>query len=376
MRTYDGTLLTKKSNAIGVLTNKNDVIPRGNFILYKDNTDFSDFGFKGYITKSDKLPPFSRAGVRINNGDSINQHFGDIIRISSEGQIQVLWEAQSTQNALFLTDACNVNCIMCPQPQKAHDKENVTAAHRILDLLRGQNVSSICITGGEPTLLKNDFLSILKRCTDEHPYAHINILTNGQALHDFEYAKQCALNSSIHTCFCVSMHGDNKIIHDRIVQKNGAFHNVHSTLYNLSKLKVGIEIRFVVSKLNYMRLPNLPDFFFRSYPFVHHFAIMGLEMSGCAANNIDEIWIDPIDYQSQINKFVIEAERRGINFSIYNHQLCTLPKNAWIHAKQSISKWKQTFIKQCAQCDIQDQCGGFFATSKNLISREIKPVIL
>lgn len=160
--------------------------------------------------------------------------------------------------------------------QKAHDKIHLETAHSVLNLLARQEVKHMCITGGEPTLIRNDFIDILTRCTTEHPESSLQILTNGQTLHDFEFAKQCLELSTPKTCFCVSMHGDTPLTHDLIVRRKHAFSKVHSSLYNLSKLNVGIEIRFVVSKLNYTRLPGLADFFFRTYPFVHHFAIMGL----------------------------------------------------------------------------------------------------
>jgi His-Xaa-Ser system radical SAM maturase HxsC len=373
---YSGEPLKTAKTSIGILTDSDEVVPRGNYILYKDSPNITDFGFKGYIVKTKKIPIFSKSGVRIDSNMNISQHLGDIVKISKEGEIHILWERDSTQNALFLTDSCNLNCLMCPQPQKPHDKKHIETANRILDLLNNKTVSHICITGGEPTLVKKDFLRILTRCSSEHPKSYLDILTNGQTLHDFDFAKECALKSSSGTCFCLSMHGDTPITHDKIVQNDGAFRNVHSSLYNLSKLNVEIEIRFVISKMNYMRLPNLADFFFRTYPFVHHFAIMGLEMTGCAEKNHDRIWIDPTDYKEELDRFVLEAERRGLNFSIYNHQLCTLTERAWKYARQSISGWKKIYLKKCETCDIKDQCGGFFSTSKEIISSEIKPIHL
>lgn len=362
--------------SIGILTDNTAVIPRGNYILYKSSPSLSDFGFRGYITKSSRLPLLSRSALQIPDDMHLQHHFGDVVSISDDGQVHILWEMKSSQNAFYMTDACNVDCIMCPQPQKNHNKIHYETACFVMDLLVGQYVSHMCITGGEPTLVKNDFLSILKRCTTEHPDASLQILTNGQTLSDFMFAKRCAELSTSNTCYCVSMHGDTSLTHDLIVRREHAFNNVHQTLYNLSKLNVNIEIRFVVSKLNYTRLPILADFFFRTYPFVHHFAIMGLEMTGCAAENSSEVWIDPNDYVEELDRFVLEAERRAINFSIYNHQLCVISEKAKKYAKQSISDWKCNYISICDKCIIKHKCGGFFTTSKNLISKGIQPVCL
>jgi len=375
MRTYSGESLKAKSS-IGILTDNTDSIPRGNHILYKDNLSLSDFGFRGYVTKDNKLPLLSKSGLKLPDELDLSHHIGDIVKISEDGQIHVLWENSCSQNAFYLTDACNVNCIMCPQPQKPHDKIHIDTARSVLDLLVGQKVEHMCITGGEPTIIKDNFLEIIARCTTEHPDASLQILTNGQTLNEFEFAKRCAELSTPKTCYCVSMHGDTPLTHDLIVRRDNAFSKVHSSLYNLSKLNVGIEVRFVVSKLNYTRLPGLAEFFFRTYPFVHHFAIMGLEMTGCAAKNVDEVWIDPMDYREELDRFVLEAERRAINFSIYNHQLCVIPERARKHAKRSISDWKCKHIPVCDKCMIQGECGGFFTTSNNLISKGIQPVCL
>ena len=50
---------------------------------------------------------------------------------------------------------------------------------------------------------------------------------------------------------------------------------------------------------------------------------MGLEMIGFARANIDDVWIDPVDYQRR------SSPRRprcstdsGVQTMIYNHQLC------------------------------------------------------
>lgn len=374
MKMYKAQTLKSKKSVVAILSDCTKEVPRENYILYKDNPTFTDFGFKGYITKSKRIPLLSKSVVRIKQGDSLQHHIGDIVKIMKDGQIHILWEHDSTQNALFLTENCNLDCIMCPQPPKPHNKNHVIVAHKVLDLLYKNKVSHICITGGEPTIVKKDFLNILTRCSNEHPDSYINILTNGQTLSDFDFAKKCAIRSSLKTCYCISLHGDTPCSHDKIVKKNGAFKNVHSALFNLSKLNVGIELRFVISKMNYKRLPNLADFLFRTYPFVHHFAIMGLEMTGFASSNYDQVWIDPVDYREELDCFVLEAERRGLNFSIYNHQLCVLSEKSRKYARQSISGWKQKFVEKCEKCAFRSKCGGFFSTSGNFVSRGITPI--
>ena len=41
---------------------------------------------------------------------------GDIVAVHASGTIQTLFRARSSTNAMFVTDRCNSNCLMCSQP--------------------------------------------------------------------------------------------------------------------------------------------------------------------------------------------------------------------------------------------------------------------
>jgi len=56
----------------------------------------------------------------------------------------------------------------------------------------------------------------------------------------------------------------------------------------------------VVHADTYVRLPEFARFLARNLLFVDHVAIMGLELMGFAKANLDAIWIDPVDYQTQL----------------------------------------------------------------------------
>ena len=64
-----------------------------------------------------------------------------------------------------------------------------------------------------------------------------------------------------------------------------------------------------------------------------------------------------------------------MNVSIYNHQLCTLPKKLWKFSEKSISAWKNEYLSECNQCSKQQQCGGFFSSSLKKHSKHITPII-
>jgi len=370
MKTFSGTSLKNKAT-IGILTTSEEVVPRGNYILIKDIPKTFDLGYAGYLCTSSKLPLFSRSGIMFPNLGTIKEAEGDIALVMPDGKVCCVWEKASHQNALFLTDSCNARCLMCPQPPQKHDPKHIKNAHKILDYLYGSSQYNICITGGEPTLVKSDFVELLKRCVCEHPEAHIEILTNGQTLSNFEFVKTIASVCTNKVRFCISLHADSDELHDKIVQRKDAFKKTHQGIFNLRRFGISTEIRFVVNKINYKRLSAIPNYIFRTYPFIDHLVIIGLEMTGYALDNEASVWIDPFEYQEEILAFVKEASRRRLPFSIYNHPLCVLPQEAQKFARKSISDWKQSFAADCLSCSKKDYCCGIFTTSESRVSKHI-----
>ncbi|RYD39556.1 MAG: His-Xaa-Ser system radical SAM maturase HxsC, partial [Verrucomicrobiaceae bacterium] len=113
----------------------------------------------------------------------------------------------------------------------------------------------------------------------------------------------------------------------------------------------------------------------RNLLFVDHVALMGLELTGFARANLDRIWIDPADYQSELVEAVGILDRAGMNVSIYNSQLCVLDRSLRPFARRSISDWKNEYMPECEGCDAKAACGGFFSSAKLRYSRAIQPIL-
>jgi hypothetical protein len=133
-----------------------------------------------------------------------------------------------------------------------------------------------------------------------------------------------------------------------------------------------VEIRVVLHALTIPRLPYLAEYIYRNLTFVEHIALMGLENIGYAPRNMDKLWIDPWDYQDQLEAAVEILATRGMNVSIYNHQLCVLRTSLWKFARKSISDWKNIYIDECQACGVKAECGGFFQWASKLHSQHIR----
>ena len=155
----------------------------------------------------------------------------------------------------------------------------------------------------------------------------------------------------------------------------GAFEETVIGLHNLGRYNVPVEIRVVIHKQTYCRLPRLADFICRNFPFAAHVALMGMEMFGLVHRNFDQLWIDPYDYQAELFEATEILFLSGLNVSIYNQQLCVLDKRLWPFARKSISDWKNIYLEECDRCSMREQCGGLFQSAAKKYSAYIKPFI-
>jgi His-Xaa-Ser system radical SAM maturase HxsC len=264
---------------------------------------------------------------------------------------------------------------MCSQPPRDVDETG-----RVEDLIRIVNLidpstEELGITGGEPTLLGTGLLDVVAACRDRLPKTSLHILSNGRRFYYWQYARALEAVSHPDLMIGVPVYSDLDSQHDYIVQAKGSFAETIIGLHNLARASVPVEIRVVVHRDTYSRLPQLAYYIYQNLTFASHVTFMGLEVIGFAKANIKSLWIDPIDYAPELEKAVSFLATVGMNVSIYNHQLCTLPRSLWSFTRRSISDWKNEYAPECDGCGVKTQCGGFFAWNlENGRSRAIHPI--
>jgi len=360
---YKGIAQNVSSSVVALITRNPFTLSRVNSILVSDNSTILSKGFAGHITAGNpnKRSFAPRVNVDRNVIDKLVE--GDCVLLDKDGMITVVWNKSASMNPLLLTEMCNCRCTMCPQPPKAHDSTLTDICKRILDLVKIDDNQTICLTGGEPTLLKKDFYDLLSLIREKHPKVQVMLLTNGKSFSDFEFTKQFVSVRPLNFISCVSLHSDIDEDHDRIAGVKNSFYNTIKGLHNLARFQEKIEIRVVVSRLNARYLESIATFIYRNFPFVYHCAFMGMEITGLAVDNYKEIWIDPYEYRDQLSRAVNVLSRGGINVSVYNLPLCLIEKKIWSFARQSISGWKNEYLPICDKCMVKGECGGVFSTS-------------
>jgi His-Xaa-Ser system radical SAM maturase HxsC len=259
---------------------------------------------------------------------------------------------------------------MCPQSINNFEEDKTPLTLRIISLI-DKDAQVLGITGGEPTLLGDSLIDIVRACKERLPRTKLMLLSNGIRFDDFEYVKRLMLVQHPDLTIDIPLYSDTDTEHNKIVKAKG-FYRTITGLYNLARFNQRIGIRVVVNKLTYKRLPQLAEFLYHNFPFVFHIAFMQMETINLARENIELLWIDPHDYNEQLEEAVFYLWRRSMNVSIYNAQLCVLPKTLWQFARKSISTWKNIYLEECSQCDCRKDCGGLFESSEDLHSHYLK----
>lgn len=288
---------------------------------------------------------------------------GDVVVLSPSGYVRTLYKQRSPHNAIFTTDRCNSFCLMCSQPPRAIDDRDRIYEHLRLIELIDPPPRELGITGGEPTLLGHDLLRIIAACKEKLPTTALHLLSNGRHFRYSAFARELAAVEHPDLVVGIPVYSDIDYVHDHVVQARGAFDETILGLCHLAQHGMRVEIRVVVHRLTYSRLPQLAEFIYRNLTFADHVALMGLEPIGLAVPNLDSLWIDPCDYREELRKATLYLASRGMAVSIYNHQLCTVPEDLWSFCRKSISDWKNEYLPQCVACGVRDACGGFFSSA-------------
>jgi His-Xaa-Ser system radical SAM maturase HxsC len=327
------------------------------------------------LVRGDRLA-LRKDGREISLPDALSYlRTGDIIRVDeASGHVRVVYRHESPHNVLFFTERCNSRCLMCSQPPRDVDDGYLIDEILAAIPLMAADTPELCITGGEPTLLGERLIEVIEATKRHLPNTSLHMLSNGRLFRYAQLARRVAEVCHPDFMIGIPLYSDIASKHDFVVQAQGAFDETIRGLMNLARVGQRVELRFVIHQQTFSRLPQTARFIARNFPFVDQVALMGLEMTGFTRSNLEALWIDPIDYQTQLREAVEVFRQSRIPVMIYNHQLCLLDKEIWPQARRSISDWKNIYMPECEPCSVRDVCGGFFASATARYSRHIAPI--
>ena len=369
MKEIKGFPQNLKDSIIGKFYTKNNIFAKDKILFCTKKPLFSA-GIKAFVVPSESMFKTNLPVIEIQSKE-IPFDNGDVLNISKEGKINVLWEVKSDHNAFYVTDICNSKCIMCPQVEGSCARYDECL--ETLNLIDLSNHIEIGITGGEPTLNMNKLVELLESIALKAPNKKVHILTNGRHFSKIENVERIAKIRNIKISFGIPLYSDIAEEHDYIVGVKGAFTETINGLYNLAKYRQEIEIRTVILKQNYKQLKTLAEYIYRNLPFVSHVALMGMEYHGNAETNYDLVSIDPIEYKTELYEAIREYVRFNMIVDVYNLPFCLVHDKIQQFCRDSISTWKKTFLPQCDTCVLKDKCSGVFETSFTH-SQNIQPI--
>lgn len=323
-------------------------------------------GYKAILTKELQKQEFwtnSDVFQIADDHDYLDE--GDIIRVDSvSGSFLCLYRMNSPHNTILLTEQCDHYCLMCSQPPKEIDDSwLLTEAFQLISLIPPET-ERLGFSGGEPTLYGDKFIELLHHTHRSLPNTGIDILSNGRAFKNLQFAKQYASVNHPNMLIGIPIYSDDPVRHDYVVQSKGAFDETIRGILNLKEMKQKVEIRVVIHKQTIDRLVKTCEFIARNLLFADHVALMGLEITGFTRPNLGLLWIDPYEYKDTLSEAVSLLNSYGVPVSVFNHQLCTVNSDVLGNYSKSISDWKTEYLEECMRCTKRTDCGGLFSSSK------------
>ena len=183
---------------------------------------------------------------------------GDVVRIDADrGGLSVLYQKAARHNSFLLTERCNHYCLMCSQPPRDVDDgwifDDLMAAIPLVDV----DAPEISFTGGEPTLLGQRLVELVRQCKSYLPHTGLHVLTNGRKFVDQGLVDALANVGHHDLMFGIPIYSDASELHDYVVQSDGAFDETIRGILNLKRRRLAVEIRVVIHNQTYSRLPDL-----------------------------------------------------------------------------------------------------------------------
>lgn len=374
LRTKGKAVNITKDSLVGKVTRNPLYLDENTFLLLDKIESIPEKKHLAVLTKEINYIPKGNEKVVYKIPILHHLNEGDIIAVGNDGNINTLYRINSNHNTILATERCNSNCLMCSQPPK--DKDDILwlyNIHKKLIPLIPKDCIELGISGGEPTLMGQYFFDLISQLKRELPNTQIHVLTNGRTFAWNEFAEKLAIIDHKGLMLGIPLYSDFYQVHDYIVQAENAFYQTVLGFHNLARYNQRLELRVVLHKQTIPRLTRLAKYIYKNLPFVEHIALMGLEHIGYTPHNFEKLWIDPYDYQNELEEAVTFLSGQGMNVSIYNIPLCLLPESIREHSVKSISDWKNEYLPECQSCTKLNECGGFFAWNLKHVSSHIKP---
>ncbi|QQA74583.1 His-Xaa-Ser system radical SAM maturase HxsC [Pectobacterium parmentieri] len=315
------------------------------------------------------------AGTIVSNQLYESVEDGDIGVVNNGNMLRVILSRRANHNTVLVTERCNNRCLFCSQPPKTPNDDWLLTQSALAIAAFNFN-GLVGVSGGEPLLYGEEFLSFLDFVIDNAPDTSLHVLTNGRQFADARFAEKVRERSKrMNITFGIPLYSSRQQIHDHLVGSDGAFRDTVKGLINAGNSGINIELRIIPTKANYHDLADVVEYIGRVFSNISQISIMGLESIGWARKNWDEIFVSHDSYATSLSLATDTANRAGIPLVIFNYPLCHLPESLWNYSTQSISDWKNYYPEACDSCSKKSSCAGYFSSSKGRFHQMPRPIL-
>jgi len=307
-------------------------------------------------------------GIIAIDGVPAEQLDGDVILVrpqalpGNSGSIERLLRAHRPEggiahNTLLVTERCDQLCLMCSQPPKKTHVDRFAYLEEAC--LLAEPGSLIGITGGEPTLYKEQVFGLLERVLSVRPDLEFHVLTNGQHFASEDVPR---LRGPLYrrVSWGIPLYAPEPALHEEIVGKSGAFARLEESFVHLLAARARIELRTVLLSSNLPILGDLSRFVATRLRFIEAWSIMQLEHTGYARNRWKDLFVDHRTQFDTIADALNHTAVHGVRAQLFNFPRCTVPDEYRELAVASISDWKRKYAQACDGCRERTKCCGFF----------------
>lgn len=284
-----------------------------------------------------------------------------------------------------VNNKCNSHCIMCTNPDDFLKKKGGFSYNFLLKRLErfheGKDEflenyrDGFCLTGGEPTLSPY-FIRIIKKIDQLFPKTEITCLSNGRRFSEPDYAKRFSqLEANLQ--LCISIHGHNQGLHDKITQSSGSFKETIKGLKNLLAFRrknILLEVRVVIHRLNYKSLDKIAEFIKSNFSGIDRVVYIFFEIEGEASKNLSLLslrYLQLRPYIEKIEGFIDDFPE--VRF--YHFPLCIIPIKFFPYVWRTLPQFEISFPLQCNYCYLKNLCLGILNSySSSFDSKEFKPI--
>ena len=283
---------------------------------------------------------------------------GDVVFVEPERGMLSRWLRRgSPHNTLLVTERCDQLCLMCSQPPRKTHVDLFAHFREACELADPNTV--IGLSGGEPTLYKDELFALVDATLRCRPDLSFHILTNGQHFDEGDIPRLAGWTAD-QVCWGVPLYATEASVHDAIVAKQGAFDRLQQSFGVLLRAGAAVELRTVVVQQNAHLLPRLARHVATRLPFVRVWAIMQLEHIGFAKNRWADLYYDHSQAFGPVAEALDLMWVSGMPVALYNFPRCTVPPAYRRFAHASISDWKRKYLPACGECCERSSCSGFF----------------